>query len=81
MLTQPGDTVESVQAAARQAVQSSQTTSHFVNAILVRLAPGVDEDHVAEEIRRWKHLQAYTKSQMEEIMVAKLIATASKVVA
>ena len=61
-----------------EAVQTSQTTSHFVNAILVRLAPGVDENHVAEEIRRWKYLQAYTKSQMEEIMVAKLIATASK---
>jgi len=61
-----------------EAVQNSQTTSHFVNAILVRLAPGVDENEVAAEIRRWKHLQAYTKSQMEEIMVAKLIATASK---
>jgi putative ABC transport system permease protein len=61
-----------------EAVQASQTTSHFVNAILVRLSPGADENQVAEEIRRWKHLQAYTKSQMEEILVAKLIATASK---
>ncbi|MCW9025084.1 MAG: ABC transporter permease [Gammaproteobacteria bacterium] len=61
-----------------EAVQASQSTSHFVNAILVRLSPGADENWVAEEIRRWKHLQAYTKSQMEEILVAKLIATASK---
>jgi putative ABC transport system permease protein len=61
-----------------EAVQNSQTTSHFVNAILVRLMADVDENQVAEEIRRWKHLQAYTKAQMEEIMVAKLIATAAK---
>ncbi|MEN8170192.1 MAG: ABC transporter permease [Pseudomonadota bacterium] len=61
-----------------EAVQASQATSHFVNAILVRLVPGADADLVAEEIRRWKHLQAHTKSQMEEILVAKLIATASK---
>lgn len=61
-----------------EAVQASQTTSHFVNTVLLRLTPGVDAQEVASEIRRWKHLQAYTKPQMEEILVARLIATSAK---
>ena len=61
-----------------EAVQASQTTSHFVNAVLLRLTPAADAAGVAGEIRRWKHLQAYTKAQMEEILVARLIATSSK---
>ncbi|HEY6096387.1 MAG TPA: ABC transporter permease [Gallionellaceae bacterium] len=61
-----------------EAVQASQATSHFVNAVLVRLTPDADEQQVAAEIRRWKHLQAYTRAQMEEILVARLIATSSK---
>ena len=59
------------------AVQASQTSSRFVNAVLVRTAPGM-EDEVVEQIERWKHLQAYTKNQMDEILVARLIATSSK---
>lgn len=61
-----------------EAVQSSQTASRMVNAVLVRTLPGHDEQAVASQIRRWKHLQAYTKAQMEEILVARLIATSSK---
>jgi putative ABC transport system permease protein len=60
------------------AVQASQTSSHNVNAILVRLVPGVDPETAAEPIRRWKHLQVYTRAEMEEILVAKLIATSAK---
>ncbi len=60
------------------AILASQTTSHMVNAVLVRTTPDADAQEIAEEIRRWKHLQAYTKAQMEEILVAKLIATSSK---
>lgn len=60
------------------AIQASQTSSRFVNAVLVRIAPSADELQVAEEIRRWKHLQAYTKAQMDEILVARLIATSSR---
>jgi len=36
---------------------------------------------VAEPIRRWKHLEAYTQAQMEEILVAKLIATSARQIA
>jgi putative ABC transport system permease protein len=61
-----------------EAVQSGQTSSRFVNAVLVRISPSADAAYVAEQIRRWKHLQAYTKTQMDEILVARLIATSSK---
>jgi putative ABC transport system permease protein len=60
------------------AVLSGQTSSHMVNAVLVRIKAGQEEKQVASQIRRWKHLQAYTKFQMEEILVAKLIATSAK---
>jgi putative ABC transport system permease protein len=33
---------------------------------------------VAESIRRWKHLTVYTRSQMESILIGKLIATSAK---
>jgi putative ABC transport system permease protein len=61
-----------------EAVQASQLTSHFVNAVLVRVYPGTDAQAVAGEIRRWQHLQAYTRAQMEEILIARLIATSAK---
>jgi putative ABC transport system permease protein len=60
------------------AVNASQTSSHTVNAVLVTLRPGHAPDAVASDIRRWKHLQAYTRVQMEDILVAKLIATAAR---
>jgi putative ABC transport system permease protein len=60
------------------AVNASQTSSHTVNAVLVTIRPGHAPDDVATDIRRWKHLQAYTRTQMEDILIAKLIATAAK---
>lgn len=59
-------------------VLAGQTSSHMVNAVLVRIQAGQEEQQVASQIRRWKHLQAYTKVQTEEILVAKLIATSAK---
>ena len=61
-----------------EAVQAAQTSSHSVNAVLVQLAPGWDAEETAQPIRRWKHLQVFTRSGMEEILVAKLIATSAK---
>ena len=61
-----------------EAVQASQAQSRQVNTVLVRVAEGADPGEVAGEIRRWKRLQAYTKAQMEEILVAKLIATSAR---
>ena len=61
-----------------EAIQASQTSSRSVNAVLVQVQPGQDAEAVAAPIRRWKHLEAYTRAQMEEILVAKLIATSAR---
>ena len=61
-----------------EAVQSLQTSSHSVNAVLVQLQPGWLPERVAEPIRRWLHLSVFTRVGMEEILVAKLIATSAK---
>jgi putative ABC transport system permease protein len=61
-----------------EAIESSQVNNHNVNAVLVRVAEGHAPEAVAAEIRRWKHLQAFTRAQMEDILIAKLIATASR---
>ena len=59
-------------------VIATQTNSHSVNAVLVQVASSTPAQEVADNIRRWKHLQAYTRADMEEILVAKLIATSAK---
>ena len=61
-----------------EAVQASQSNSRMVNAVLLRLAPHADEARVAAQIRRWKHLEAYTRADMNDILVAKLIATSAR---
>ncbi len=61
-----------------EAIQASQANNRSVNSVLVQVHPGTAAETVAEPIRRWKHLQAYTRSQMEEILVAKLIATSAR---
>jgi putative ABC transport system permease protein len=63
------------------AVIASQTTNAFVNAVLVQLQPHRDPQTVAETIARWKRLQVYTRAQMEEILVGKLIATSARQIA
>ncbi len=61
-----------------EAVQALQTSSHSVNAVLVQVQSGWLPERVAEPIRRWKHLSVFTQDGMEEILVAKLIATSAK---
>jgi putative ABC transport system permease protein len=60
------------------AIEASQSSNHNVNAVLVRVAEGRSAEAVAQDIRRWKHLQVFTREQMEEILVAKLIATSAR---
>ena len=60
------------------AVLASQSSNPYVNAVLVQIEPGRDPEQVAEPIRRWKRLTVYTRSQMEDILIGKLIATSSK---
>ena len=64
-----------------EAAQAAGAQSRMVNAVLVQIEPGADADAVAGEIRRWKRLTAYTRPQMEDILVAKLIATSSRQIA
>ncbi len=61
-----------------QSIEASQTTNHFVNAVLLQVRPGFNVNEVARSIRRWKHLEAYTREQMGEILISKLIATSAK---
>jgi putative ABC transport system permease protein len=61
-----------------EAVQATQSSNHNVNTVLVQVLPGFDPAQVAEPIRRWKHLQVFTRGQMEDILITKLIATAAK---
>ena len=61
-----------------EAVQALQTSSHSVNAVLVQTQSGWAPEQVAEPIRRWKHLSVFTREGMEDILVAKLIATSAK---
>ncbi|NMG45592.1 FtsX-like permease family protein [Aromatoleum toluvorans] len=63
------------------ALLASQTSSRSVNAVLVKVASGHDAERVAGNIRRWKHLEAYTWRQMEDILVSKLIETSARQIA
>ncbi|HEY0883755.1 MAG TPA: ABC transporter permease, partial [Ramlibacter sp.] len=60
------------------AVIASQSASSVVNAVLVTLQRGYDADEAAGAMRRWKRLTVYTRPQMEEILVGKLIATSAR---
>lgn len=60
------------------AVIASQNSNPYVNAVLVRIKPGYDHERIANDIARWKRLTVYTRSEMEEILIGKLIATSSK---
>lgn len=60
------------------AVTASQTVNPYVNAVLVQIQPGYSPDEVAEQIRRWKRLQVYTRVEMQAILIGKLIATSAR---
>lgn len=60
------------------AVIASQSTNAFVNTVLVTLKPGHSPDAVARDIERFKRLTVYTRAEMEDILIGKLIATSSR---
>ncbi len=60
------------------AIIASQSINPYVNAVLVQVEKNHNAELVADSIRRWKRLTVYTRSQMEEILVGKLIATSAK---
>lgn len=60
------------------AVIASQSQNPYINAVLVQIRPGYGAEQVAEPMRRWQRLQVYTRAQMEDILVGKLIATSAR---
>lgn len=64
-----------------ESVVESQLVNHSVNAVLVRIKPGYDAENIAESIQRWNRLTVYTRLQMEEILIGKLIATSARQIA
>jgi putative ABC transport system permease protein len=64
--------------AVAEAVNAAQASSTNVNAVLVTVAPSADADAVAAAIRRWQRVTVYTRAQMEEILVDKMIANSAR---
>lgn len=64
--------------AVAEAVNAAQVSSSNVNAVLVTVAAGADPDAVAAAIRRWQRVTVYTRAQMEEILVDKMIANSAR---
>ena len=62
-------------AARRESARSAGATgtTNTVNAILVRLLPGVDANRFAQDIVRWKHLAALTQDDQEAVLARSVI--------
>ena len=60
------------------AVEQNLFSNHRVNTVLVQLLPGTNAGEVADDIERWLRLTAYTRDEMEDILIGQLIAMASK---
>jgi putative ABC transport system permease protein len=64
--------------AVLDAVIATQDSNPYVNAVLVQVEPGADPEAVAAPIRRWMRLTVHTRAQMQDILVARLIATSAR---
>lgn len=64
LATQPG-----LVGPAAAKVAASLENTLFINAIAVKLRPGVSAQEVAERITRWQHLQVYTAAQAVNIQL------------
>jgi len=62
-------------AARRESVRSAGATgtTDTVNAIVVRLLPGVDAKRFAQDTARWKHLAALTQEDQENVLARSVI--------
>ena len=56
----------------------AENATRTVNAVLVRLAPTADAEDVARLIRDWKRFGVHTRTEMEAILIGKLIATSAR---
>jgi len=67
-------------AARREAARSSSATgtTDTVNAVLVRLLPGIDANLFAANVGRWKHLGALTQDQQETVLSRSVVERARR---
>ena len=56
--------------AARGTTGASKDT---INAVVAKVAPQATPEHVAETVRRWRHLAAMTQAQQERILAQSLV--------
>lgn len=63
------------------AVNADDASSSAVNAVLVRLKPGASPEAVGAVIERWLRLEAYGRTEMQSILVEKLISTSARQIA
>jgi len=54
---------------AMRKASSLSENLHMINAIAVRVEPGVSIEEVAAEIRHWKHLEVYTSARQVNIQL------------
>ena len=66
------------QARRRAAGQTPDIETDTVNAVIARLEPGVSPTGVAEDIQRWKHLSALTRSEQELLLTQSVVDRARK---
>jgi putative ABC transport system permease protein len=62
--------------AARNPAAVGSTDS--INAVLVRLLPGIDAQQFADRIARWKHLAALTQEQQETVLARSVVERARR---
>jgi len=60
---------------------TNQFAKYKTNAVLVKVAPGWDINQVADNIKQWKHFEAYTYADMEHLLLSKIINKAAKQIA
>lgn len=67
-------------AARREAARTPGATnsSDTINAVLVRLLPGVDPNRFAQNVARWKHLAALTHEEQEIVLSRSLVERARR---
>lgn len=67
-------------AARRESARNPEATAaiNTVNAVLVRLLPGISREQFAEQVVRWKHLGALTQEQQENILARSVIERARR---
>lgn len=61
----------------RNTTENNEFSKYKTNAILVKVAPGWDINQVAANIKKWKHFEAYTYQEMEQILLSKTIEKAA----